>query len=230
MTREQRDRLAASMGIVAVILVVLSLIFGPGEPPGFDDSADEVASFVSDNSGALEAVTALTMLTGVALVWFLGSLARTLRTAEGADGGRLTATAFAGGILAFAFAGVGTAMQWVPTYHDGLDAPLVQALWDAGNILFMFSAGAGFVIVIGASSVVVLTAGGLPRSLGLYGAVLAIYSLVVAFVTPFAEGGAFSPSNGWLPFVGFVGFLVWILWTSIALIRQAGGRTASAAA
>jgi hypothetical protein len=227
MNQGQRERLGASMGIVAVVLIVVSSLIAP-TPPGFSDSAEDVASFVADNSGALEALTALTILAGVALIWFLGSLAQNLRAAEGAGGGRLTATAFGGGILAFAFAGIGTALQWVPTYHDGLDGPVVQGLWDTGSILFLFSAGAGFAILIGASSVIALTAGGLPRALGVYGAVLAVFTVVVSFVAVFAEGGAFSPSDGALPLISFLGFLIWILWTSIVLVQQAGARMAPA--
>jgi len=225
MNHGQRERLGAATGIAAVVVIVASFVFGPGEPPGYGDSAEQVAAFVEDNRSALQAVTGLTILAGVFLVWFLGSLSQALRRAEGSGPGRLAPVAFAGGILAFAFAGAGTALQAATVYHEGLDPLVVQALWDSGNILYVFSGGAGFAILIGASSVVALTAGGLPRWVGWFGAVLAVYTVVVAFLASFAEGGAFSPNNGALTLIAFLAFLVWLLAASIALVGRAGSGT-----
>jgi hypothetical protein len=229
MDQNRREQLGAASGIVAVILILASFVFGIDEPPGFNDSADQVANFVADNRSELQATTALTLLAGVFVIWFLGSLSQALRRAEGSGPGRLAPIAFAGGILAFAFAGVGTGLQWATAYHEGLDPLVIQALWDSGNILFLFAAGAGFAILVGASSVVALTTGALPRLLGWYGALLALYTIVVATLTPFADTGALSPSDGALGFIAFFGFLVWILVTSIVLVRRAGQGTASAA-
>lgn len=226
MGQVQRERIGAATGVVAVIFIVLSGLW-LGTPPGFNDSADQVADYVSDNRGALQASAAFTILSGVFFIWFLGSLTQALRRAEGRGPGRLAPVAFAGGILGFAFAGIGTVLQWAPSYHEGLDPFLIQALWDAGNVSYAVMAGVGFTILIGASSVVALTTGALPRPLGWFGGALALLTLVVGTVAAFSETGAFAPSDGALGYIAFVGFLIWLLASSIVLFMRAGAPVAA---
>ena len=218
MDTAQRERFGAATGAIAAILILASVVFGIDEPPGFDDSAEQVADFVADNHGALQATTALTVLAGALFVWFLGSLTLALREAERPGPARLATVALAGGVLAITFGGIGTGLQWAASLHE-LDAPAVQALWDSGVIAFGFSAGIGFAVLVAASSVVALTSGGLPRALGWYGLVLALFTIVVATVGTFSETGAFSLSDGFLGFLAFFGFLVWLFVTSVVLVR-----------
>lgn len=222
MNQAQLRRLAGAAGIAFVIVIVIQFIFGPGDPPGFDEPAEEVATFVADNRGELQAAAALTVVAGPLFLVFLAGLARELRVAEGRGPAMLAAAAFAGGILLGAFAVTGTGLQWAASYHGELDAGLIQALWDAGNVSFLFTTGIGFTTLIGASSAVALASGALPRALGAYGALLAVFSFVVGAVAAFSETGAFSPSDGALGLIAFLGFLVWVLLTGIALLARAG--------
>jgi hypothetical protein len=222
MDERQQERLGAATGIVFVVAALAAFVFGPDKPPGFNDTAQQVSSYVHDNRGETQTATALIVLAGFFFLWFLGSLARTLRRAEGQGPGRLGAVAFAGGITTIAIAIVGQSAQWAASYHTDLDPTLVRGLYDVGSGAFLLL-GIGIAALIGASSVVALRAGTLPSWLAGYGAVFTVYTLAVTVVGSFQETGAFSPSDGFLGLLVFLGFLVWTLATSIVLVRQEGG-------
>jgi hypothetical protein len=57
-------------------------------------------------------------LSGVALLWFLGSLRSTLRAGEGGTG-RLSSIAFAGGIVLVAGAAVDASLAWAVAESTG---------------------------------------------------------------------------------------------------------------
>jgi hypothetical protein len=227
----QRERIGAATGILFVLMLVVAFVVGPDKPPAFDDSAKQVLEYVQENRDETQAATALIALAGFFFLWFLGSLARALRLAEGPGPGRLAAVAFAGGIATIAIATVGQASQWAAAYHTDLDPTLVRGLFDVGSGAFLLL-GFAIAALIGASSVVALRAGTLPTWLGAFGAAFAVYTLAVTVVGCFQETGAFSPSDGALGVLVFFGFLVWVLATSIVLVRQVGSgasRTATPA-
>jgi hypothetical protein len=217
----QQERLGAATGIVFVVALLAAFVFGPDKPPGFNDTAQQVSSYVHDNRGETQAATALIVIGGFFFLWFLGSLARALRRAEGQGPGRLGAVAFAGGITTIAVATVGQTAQWAASYHTDLDPTLVRGLYDLGSGAFLL-VGIGIAALIGASSVVALRAGTLPSWLAGYGTVFTVYTLVVTVVGSFQETGGFSPSDGFLGLLVFVGFLIWTLATSIVLVREVG--------
>jgi hypothetical protein len=223
MDERQQERLGAATGIVFVVALVAAFVFGPDKPPGFDDTAQQVSSYVHDNRDETQAATALIVIGGFSFLWFLGSLARTLRLAEGQGPGRLGAVAFAGGVTTIGVAIVGQCAQWAASYHTDLDPTLVRGLYDVGSGAFLL-VGIGIAALIGASSVVALRTGTLPSWLAGYGAVFTVYILVVTVVGSFKETGAFSPSDGFLGLLVFLGFLVWTLATSIVLVREVGNR------
>ena len=222
MDERQQEQLGAATGIVFVVALLASFVFGPDKPPGFNDTAQQVSSYVHDNRDQIQAATALTVFAGFFFLWFLGSLARTLRRAEGRGPGRLGAIAFAGGITTIAVATVGQAAFWTAAYHTDLDPSVVRGLYDLGSGAFLL-VGIGIAALIGASSVVGLRTGALPPWLAAYGAVFSAFTLVVTVVGSFQETGGFSPSDGFLGLLVFLGFLVWTLATSIVLVRQEGG-------
>ena len=210
---------AGASGIVFFVLVLLSFIFGPGEPPGFNDSAETVASFVGDNRGEIQAGMALTIAAGPFLLLFLAGLVRTLRQHEERGPAMLASVAFAGGILIAAFAVLGWGLAWAASYHPGdLDPGVVRALWDASLIGFIAAVGIGFTALVGASSVVALVHGALPRLLGAAGAALAVYAFVVAIIATFADTGVFAASDGELGVIAFLAFLAWVLVVSAHLL------------
>lgn len=87
------ERLGAATGIVFVVLSVLALFIG-GQP----GAAPDVVQYFIDNRGRLLVQSFLAGLASIFFLWFLGSVWSYLRAAEGGTG-RLSAVAFAGGIL-----------------------------------------------------------------------------------------------------------------------------------
>lgn len=222
MDERQRERWGAATGILFVVVLLAAFVFGPDTPPGYDDSAQQVLEYVHDNRGDIQAATALFALGGFLFLWFLGSLARALRLAEGPGPARLAAIAFAGGVTTVAVATVGQAAQWAASYHTDLDPNLVRGLYDVGIGAFLV-VGLGIAALIGATSALaLLRAGTLPSWLAIYGAAFTLYTLVVTVVGTFQETGAFSPSDGVLGLLVFLGFLLWTLATSIVLVRKVG--------
>lgn len=223
-------RATGASGIVFSLLVLLSFVVGPGDPPGFNDSARMVAAYVGENRGEIQAALALTIAAAPFLLVFIAGVVRTLRQHEVRGPAMLAAVAFAGGLLVVAFSVLGAGLQWASAYHPGDLAPgVVRGLWDAGLVGFMAAVGIGFTALVGASSVIALAHGALPRLLGLGGAALAAFAFLVGIIAMFAETGAFAPTNGALPAIAFLAFLLWVLLVSAHMLtgKSAGSGAAS---
>jgi len=215
-------KFGAAFGIVAAILLILSFIFGPGEPPGFDETAGQVQSFLQEERGGVQAAVAFQFAALVAFAWFLGSVFYRLRGAE-PDGARLSAAALAGGVLVAAGGLIGSAGGGAAVYHvDTLGADAVLALWDLSVFGFLFFL-AGFTVLAGATGVLALRSGSLPAPLGWYSMLAGAYVLIVGVVGTFSETGAFSPSDGALGLIAFLLFLIWLIAMGIALMRDPRG-------
>lgn len=228
MSEDAWPKLGASMGIVAAVLLILSFIFGPSEPPGFDETASQVQSFLQEERGAVQAALAFQFAALVAFAWFLGSVFYRLRDAE-PGGARLSAAALVGGVLVAAGGLVGSAGAGAAVYHvDTLGADAVLALWDLSVFGFLFFL-AGFTVLAGAAGMLALRSGALPALLGGYSLLAGAYVLIVGVVGTFSETGAFSPSDGALGLIAFLLFLIWLLALGLVLAREPRGSSPTAA-
>jgi hypothetical protein len=229
MSEDAWPKLGASMGIVAAALLILSFLFGPGEPPGFDETAGQVQSFLQEERGAVQAAVAFQFAALVTFAWFLGSVFYRLRDAE-PGGARLSAAALVGGVLVAAGGLVGSAGGGAAVYHvDTLGADAVLALWDLSVFGFLFFL-AGFTVLAGATGALALRSGALPALLGGYSVLAGAYALIVGVVGAFSETGAFSPSDGALGLIAFLLFLVWLLAMGLVLAREPRGTSPPAPA
>jgi hypothetical protein len=215
MTDPRWERLGAATGIVFVFLSLLALIIGAG--PGAEE---DIVPYFVDNRQRELAQTFLAGLASIFFLWFLGSLRSYLRAAEGGTG-RLSAVAFAGGIvtivvLLFSLT-VNTALA------DGMAQNADPDTSRAFYALVIQASDLTFFPVVaftGASALVILRTKALPAWLGWLGIVVAVLSLSrgTAF---FVEVGPFS-SAGMLENVGIMAFMLWLLLTSIFLVRRVG--------
>lgn len=219
MSEDAWPKVGASAGIVAAVLLILSFVLGPsGTPPGFDDSAREVQTFIQDNHSEMQTQVALGFATLFAFAWFLGSVFYRLRAAEPAA--RLSAVALAGGLVLIVGGTIGTCAQAAATYHAAsLDANTVRALWDLSVFGFLFFA-VGFAVIAAASGALAIRAQALPSWLCFYSVLAAVYAFVVGLVGSFSETGAFSPSDGVLGLIVFLLFIVWLLAMGVTLVRE----------
>jgi hypothetical protein len=162
-------------------------------------------------------------LAGVAsifFVWFLGSVRSYLRAAEGGTG-RLSAVAFAGGIVTLGF--LMFSLTVTTALADGMAENADPDTSRAFYALVIQASDLTFFPVVaftGASALVILRTKALPAWLGWLGIGVAVLSLSrgTAF---FVEVGPFS-SAGVLESVAIMAFLLWLLLTSILLVRRVG--------
>jgi hypothetical protein len=194
------------MGILFVVLVIVAFVVS-GETPDTDDSRQEIVSFYLDNDDEQALASAILALGTVALLFFLGSLRRALRSAPGDEGGLSTVTLLGGLMIAVGasiFAGIGFTLG---DAADDLDASAIVTL-NALNSDMFFTVAVGTAVFNLGLALAVLRHGGLPRPLGWLALVVGILGL-----TP-------------LGFFAFVATAIVIIWASVVLAQQA---TASAA-
>jgi hypothetical protein len=201
-------RYAPLSGVLFVVLVVVSVLVSGFDSVSADDSTQEVVDFWSDNDGQQIASALIGALAMVPFLWFLGVLRSTLRLAEGGTG-RLSATAYAGGIVLVGFALVDGALQFAVADSVGdVPAGVTQSLSVLYNDFFLgFPIGFGTLML--ATAGVLLRTRVLPTWLGWFALVLGI----AAFFGP----------------VGFVAFLVFLIWAAIVSVTlyQRGEPTAT---
>jgi hypothetical protein len=187
------QRIAPVTGILAIALIVVAFIVG-GEPPDADASGREVVSYYADNDSDTEVASLLLALGAAFFVFFIVTVAATLRRAE-ARVSALSIGVIAGGIMMaigmLIFAGIGLTLGDV---GGELEPAAAQALNALSEDLFFPVAG-GTVVLSWTAGLAILRNGGLPRWLGWIAIVIG-----VAAVTP----------------AGFFAFLAVGVWTLLA--------------
>jgi len=219
MSEDSWPKVGASTGIAAAILLILSFVFGPSDqPPGFDESATEVQSYVIDNRGDIQAAVAFQFAAIAAFAWFLGSVFYRLRAAEPAA--RLSAVALVGGVLVAVGGLVGSAASGAASYHVGtLGANITLAIWDVSLFGYLFFL-VGLAVLAAATGALGIRARAVPGLVGVYSVIVGVYAFVVGVIGTFSETGAFSPSDGVLGVIAFLGFIVWLLAMGATLVRE----------
>ena len=206
------ERLAAGTGLVSVVLFIVSFSVNPVSDALGDEASVVAEKLLANQARALVSASA-GVLAALALVWFAGSLRSTLRQAEGGTG-RLSAVAFAGGVMAgvtglTASALLRTAAEFVRRQDDSEGARMALSL--AESTMGVASAFA-MALLMGATFVIALRHGAIPRWLAWVGAVGAVLALVPQYP---------------IFVVGFLIALFWVAALSIVLIRQVGSTVES---
>jgi hypothetical protein len=200
MERRGLERFAPLTGVVFVALVVPVFFLG-GEPPDADEKLPKVLDFWKSNDSELMWGAALAGLAAVFLLWFMGVLRSSLRTAEGGTG-RVSTTAYAGGIVLATWIAFLASIQFAAADTAGDVAPAVTQTLSVINSDCFFGFAVGTATIFIAAGGLIIRTGFLPRWLGWISVLLGI-----AAVTPAG-------------FVSFIGLLLWILAVSIVLFRR----------
>ena len=212
MAQSTWERLAAGTGLMFVMLLIVSFEVNPvGDALG--DEASVVAERLLDNQARALVSVAVGVLAAFALVWFAASLRSTLRQAEG-EAGVLSEVAFAGGVMAgvtivASSALTRTAAEFVRRQDDSEGARLAASLVESTMVVATIF---GLALLAGATFVIALRHGAIPRWLAWVGAVGAVLSLVPQYP---------------IFVVGFLIVLFWIAALSIVLIRRVGSTVES---
>ena len=207
--------LAAATGLAGIALFAVSVFIVP-TPPRFSKPASDVSSYLADHGGTIRASQYVTGLAIMFFLWFAGALWSHLRRVEG-EAGRLAQIFLAGAV----------ALAAVFIVRGGLIVVATHAPSDAVSVAFFRLAGelephTSFLIgpMVGAIGVLILRHGGLPRPLGWFCAIFAVYEVLEGACLYNADG-ALSP-GGTLNRVGPLLFTIWAVWTSGALVQAIG--------
>jgi hypothetical protein len=191
------------MGILFVALVIASFVIG-GETPDVDDSPTKIVDFYVDNDSAQIWGAVVLGWSCVALLFFVGTLRRTLRAAAGDDGGLSAVVLLGGALMAVGltiFAGLtftlGDAADNLPR-----DAVVTLNALNGDMFIPLALGNAVFNLALGLA---VIRHGALPKALGWLAIVLGVASL--------------TPAG----FFAFMATGIVIIWTSVVLLRRGDG-------
>lgn len=203
MTTERWERYAPWTGVLAVVLWVVGflIMISPGNVAQ-DASPEQVLAYHRTNAVPLIAGNFIFMLGVLSFVWFLGSLASSLRSAEG-GAGRLASIAFGGGLaMAVCALLLPSGVVYVALAAATMSATAADALRHLPGV-FLIGVELFGAVLVGASGLVALRTAALPRWLALVSLLLALVLLI--------------PPIGWAGIL--LGFPVWTLLVSLLLTR-----------
>jgi hypothetical protein len=217
MDKAMWDRVAPGFGVVFAVLFVLGFLL-IGDSPKLDDSAEEIVAYFDDERSKLLTVVVLFGLSIVAFLWFLGTVAHTLRVE--ADESRLAATALAAGAVTTALFGAivlinaGLAFQIAEDGDAGVVAALYDLAWVTSTLIWYPVAA-----LVGSTGIGALRGRLVPVWVGWASVVVAATILVSG--TTFAGDGFWAPDGLYNAYITPVVFVVWVVVLSVLLLRRA---------
>lgn len=216
MKDDRYAKYGAATGLISVILLVVGFLIVTPSPPELDAPAEEFAQYFSEEKDALRAGILIISLAMLAFVWFLGSLAQTLRVTAGNP--RLPSIAFAGGVVGVALLGLTLTAFAAAAFRPEETSPeLTRALNDLG-VMAAVPATAGLAALFAATALVILRTGGLDEWLGWLCGVTAVAQLLPLGVV-FTDEGAFAGDGVLGLIVPVLTFVVTVGALSVSIMR-----------
>jgi hypothetical protein len=217
------DAAAAAMGIAFTVLALIAFVFAPDTPKA-DDSNDEVFSYFADKDRRILWGAFFFALAGVAFLWFFGTVAALLRRAEADPAGRLPAIVVASAATSAGLflVGVGASSALAAGADGNLTADTGRALFDLGNLAFVF-ADVPAATLVAAVSLGALRTALLPAWLAVAGLGFFVLALIDLLGRLAGDSAAFG-AGGIVGTIVFLVFLAWTLVASVFLTRTARAR------
>lgn len=204
-----RESLPAVSGILFVVVYVVALLLI--DVPGGKDSDAEIVSFYDDTGDRIRVIagTHVLVLGAGLFLWFLGSLWRAARPAEG-ESGRLSVIAVGSGFVfaamvcvsAVATGAVAAAMDFGDV--EQADPGVARFLPRMGHDMLLLPGSFTALVMVVAVAVLTLRTGLFPRWMAWLSYLCAVALLASAAV----------------PDIPQVGLLVWVVVASALLMRQ----------
>ena len=209
------EEYAPLTGIIPILLALAGLIVweGPAARPEWDAPRPAILAYFADRDTVVLGGFLL-MLAAVCFLCFAGWLRAVLRRAESGDGA-LSAIAYGGGVAAAAFMLAMPATNVFAALFAGELGPRsAQTFFFFGDV-FLYPAAMASSVLVGATALVALRTGVLPRWLGWLSLVLALWLLV-----PPLGAAAGTPENPavWTALAALPAVLVWSALTSMAFL------------
>ena len=206
------ERYGALGGVWFVVLAVIGGILA-GSPPGRSDSPADIAKYYADHDSGLQVGAFLGALGVLGLVWWFGTLWRSMADAEGGTP-RVSIIALVGFILS------GTAAMAAFTI-DAATAAAIDVAGDGSKVFFQISnisfgfSALGDVILTAAVGGLILRTGFLPKWVGYLSYAIAVLALVGAIGIA-NDASAFTA----LTFLAAAAWGIWIVVIAILNYRR----------
>ncbi len=218
MNETRWQRWAAGSGFAALAFGAAAVAFerpwpSTSDPAGFP-------AFLADNRGAILAQSALFLISAGLFMWFLGSLRSFLIEAEGATG-RLSALAFAAGMIGYGLNVVGQAPQITLTLPSaaGVAPGSGAALTDLGWVMLIV-ANVPLAVMFFAVAVVSLRTRVFPAWLGWLAVVAGAAAVLLSFAVV-DPSGPLAP-QGWASYLLYPASIGWLVPAATVMIRRIG--------
>ena len=215
------QRVAASSGLGAAVLILVSFFVNSAETPDFNAPAAEYVQFVAEHDGAIKLSSVLILLAAFLLVFYAGILRSALGSGEEETRGftRLGHIVLAGLTLAAAGLAIGATIGASYGASEGSEPEVVKTYANLSGAAV--AAGMmGFAAALDAAGFIILRTRVFPAWLGWVALVGAVCSLLTAFFAlDVADDdnifGLFYP-------LGFLALFIFLVATSIILTRRVG--------
>ena len=216
MKDDRYAKYGAATGLISVILLIVGFLIVTPSPPDLNASAEEFSQYFIDEQDGIRAGVLIGSLGLFAFIWFLGSLAQTLRVTAGSP--RLPSIAFAGGVVAVVLLGVTLTLIAAAAFRPEETSPeLTRALNDVA-LLVAGPASAALAALFAATALVILRTGGLDEWLGWLCGVTAVAQLLPLGVI-FTDEGAFAADGALGLIVPILSFMVAVAALSVSIMR-----------
>lgn len=148
------SRTAPLSGVLFAVLLIASFLVDSNTD--FMPPADEIVAYLTDGPMRVMSAAYLRLLAAAALIWFSGSLHKTISGFDD-DSGRLSLLAFGGGVLAAALIAMGAAAVVAAAERvwmvEMIDSGAAAALYDMAGIAIGNGASLGLGVMIGAAGI-----------------------------------------------------------------------------
>jgi Domain of unknown function (DUF4386) len=215
------QKLAASSGLVAALLILVAFIVNSAETPDFNAPAAEYLEFARDEDSAIKLSALLLLLSSFFLVFYAGVIRSALGAGEEAARGyvRLGFIVLAGFTFAAACIAIASTIQASGGAAVDSEPEVVKTYANLSGAAFAASM-MGFAAALDAAGFIILRTRVFPVWLGWVALAGALFSLLTAFyILDVADDesifGLFYP-------LAFLMWFIWLVATSILLIQRVG--------
>lgn len=216
MTERHELRWGGFAGLAFVVLVLLGK-FLPGNPPGVDESANSIRSFLIDGRTSILAGALMWSAAAGLIIWFASAFAEAMRERD--DRSDIHMALLAGSVLVGGAIFVNAAITAATAYGvDGRDAAMTYTMYQWSAVVATMI-GFAATLPLAAAGVGVLRTHLMPDWLGYLALLAALVSFAGAFGI-FVESGAFVAGGTLMTTVPLLVAAVWLVSASGYMVRE----------
>jgi hypothetical protein len=216
MTERHELRWGGFAGLAFVVLVLLGR-FLPGNPPGVDESANSIRSFLIDGRTSILAGALMLSAAAGLIIWFASAFAEAMRERD--DRSDIHMALLAGSVLVGGAIFVNAAATAATAYGvNGRDAAMTYTMYQLSAVITTMI-GFAATLPLAAAGIGVLRTHLMPNWLGYLALLAALVSFAGAFGI-FVETGAFVAGGTLMTTVPLLVAAVWLVCASGYMVRE----------